>query len=133
MIAGAVWLSGCGGAEREAARSSISDATVFRVSEHNSGAEVRSASVSKGDPNFEELVHYIRDPAATEGERSLVSYVPALTVECDTIRINFLEETVVVSTRASAQESWSQRTRAMTADDEQARAILKERLDQSNE
>lgn len=88
--------------------------------------------MSKGDPRFDELLLYFREPGSTAGKGSLVSYVPALTVECDTIRMNFLGETVVVSTRASARETWSQRTRAMTADDERIRAILTERLDKSS-
>lgn len=61
-----------------------------------------------------------------------MTYAPGLMVECETIQMNFIGESVVVATRASARENWNQRTRAMTADDERIRAILTEWLDNSS-
>jgi len=132
VVIAAIWLGGCSGVDREAARSSISDETVFRISEHNSGYRARGAAVGKDDPRFEELMLYFQDPASTAGDGSLVTYAPGLMVECETIQMNFIGESVVVATRASARENWNQRTRAMTADDERIRAILTEWLDNSS-
>lgn len=91
--------------------------TVFTVREHRSGRIAAEGLASSDNAVFGELLEYVNDPKSRNGFVSITTYVPSLVIESDVMRLNFLRDTVVVSTRASKGDGWRQYSRSMSAED----------------
>ncbi len=74
---------------------------------------------------FGELLDDVNDPKSRNGFISISTYVPRLVVESDVMHLNFLRDSVVVSTRTSKGDRWHQYSRSLS--DEDARIEMRVR------
>lgn len=129
LISACLALGGCGGPDETAVRNGVAQTSNFVVREHAGGEQSRSTQIADGTLEFVELQQYLMDGTTLEGSRSMTTFTPGLVVSSETLEINFLESGVVISTRSSAAEAWSQRTRRKTSSDERIEALLLSNLE----
>lgn len=103
-------------------------ATVFSLVEHQHGRVMGKATITSDAALFNDLAAYFQSPDIAKGNPTIISFVPAILIETDTVQINLMETQVVVSTRNSIDEAWRPAVRAKTSRDskieDKLRALL---------
>ena len=107
-------------------------ATVCTLYVNKSQGGSGTRTLAADDPLFAEVIDYLNTPSTRSGwwgvTSNLTSYVPGLVVRTDTIKLNFQETRVIVSTRQSPDDYWRQSVRSMNAKDLRIEAKLRKHL-----
>jgi hypothetical protein len=93
------------------------------------GEVVREVEVPVETAAHDQLVAYLNSASIADGSFTVASYVPALLIETETVRINFRKSSVIVSTRAVRDAAWHQVQRGKAQADVKVEGMLRALLD----